>query len=194
MGTFPNALAIADCTPFHCSETAQPFHTCSICQRSLFVGPLKYVVEKAYRRRPELDAEELVFELAVCLDCHDELASTFSEESRARIDWFFTERVNTEERTDALLQQSNLTLPESIGRCMVHNTPKADLSEYQIMAYCNGQHLYPAAAAMLGGPALDELVEELSAHTLDELRRFRDTHFDVPPELKELLSDRWAFV
>lgn len=184
---------IADCAPFLCSETGKPFETCLVCQRNFFSERLRYLIEKAYHRRPDLRAEELVFEVAVCLECHDEIEASFSEDSKRYLEKFFSERANVEERAQHLLKQPDLMLEDCISRCVVHNTPKEELTEYQLVAYCVGQNLHFAGTMMLGGPAVDELIEGLSEHTLGEARRFRDTYLDTPPELKELL-DRWCFV
>jgi len=41
---------------------------------------------------------------------------------------------------------------------------------------------------LLGGPALDRLVELLSNQTLDDLQRFTENLIDGPPEFADLLT------
>ena len=203
---------------FHSDETEQPFQECLVCERSLHDGSTEYLVEKAYRRFDEFDVAETVFEYAICLSCHLEIVESFSELSRTRCEAYFDDHVDLSERAARLLstQDASQETPSSeepsgpsdpprllqatpdpddidlndwLDGCIVHGTPREDLSEVQILGHCAGDQLMLSHLPVaIGGRAMDELAERLSNETLDELGGFRDEYFGLPPELKRDLS------
>ena len=90
------------------------------------------------------------------------------------------------ERTASLLDGESLDPAQWTQHCIVHDTPKEELDEYQILAHCRGDDmLLTHLPLMIGGPAVDDLVQRLSNETLDELGGFRDEYFGLPPELEQ---------
>jgi len=170
---------------FYAEDTEAPFETCLACDRPLRQDGTEYVIEKGYRSFEAYDVEETVFGYALCLRCHTSLSQSFSVQSKQRCTAYLNEHVDLPGRTASLLDQDSLDPTRWTQHCIVHDTPKADLREYQILAHCRGtEMLLTHLPLMIGGPAVDELVQRLSNETLDELGGFRDEHFGLPPELK----------
>ena len=215
MPVFPLRVPLPE--PFYSDDTEAPFAECLVCDRSLLGGTTEYLIEKAYRRFSAYDVQETVFEYAICLECHLEIAASFSETSRHRCDAYFDEHVDladravrllqdpatptdADDRTDAPLLQSgplvrpdvgpeDVNLDDWLDRCVVHETPRGDLDEYQILAYCVGDELLLTHLPLvIGGTAMDEIVQRLSNETIDELGGFRDEYFGLPPDLQRDLS------
>ena len=175
--------------PFRDAETGAPFEECLACERPLRAEGVDYIVEKGIRTFEAYDVQETVFGYALCLPCHASLSASFSEASRQRCQAFLEENVDLRARTDALLDEVDDDPADPAPwteHCIVHGTSRADLQEYQLLAHCRGDALLLThLPLMIGGPAVEALVERLSAETRDELGGFRDTYFGVPPELQQ---------
>ncbi|MES2982562.1 MAG: hypothetical protein V4727_09640, partial [Verrucomicrobiota bacterium] len=61
---------------FESIETGKPFVSCKICQNSLSTASKSWVVNKHYHRK------ECVLEYAICDQCRDDVAGSFSEASK----------------------------------------------------------------------------------------------------------------
>lgn len=145
---------------------------------------LDYVVEKAFRRFPDEMGEELLFEMAVCMDCAMDMRKQLSQESRQSVQSFFLEKV--EERRQ---QNQSFSREELMNQCLLTGEPLNELQEYQIYAHCRGEHLSPMGGAyMLGGPVIEQIQDMLSKKTRDELQRFADENLGGPPELRKLFA------
>ena len=84
---------------------------------------------------------------------------------------------------------ADIDLADWLDGCVVHETAAEDMDEYQILAHCVGDEmLVTHLPLMIGGDAMAELTQLLSASTLDDLGGFRDEYFGLPPELKRDLS------
>jgi hypothetical protein len=170
---------------FYAEDTEAPFETCLACDRRLRTDATEYVIEKGYRSFEAYDVQETVFGYALCLRCHASLSQSFSTESKRRCTAYLDEHVDLPARTASLLDQDSLDPTSWTQHCIVHDTPKENLEEYQMLAHCRGEEmLLTHLPLMIGGPAVDDLVQRLSNETLDELGGFRDEHFGLPPELK----------
>lgn len=170
---------------FYAEDTEAPFETCLACERPLREDGTEYVIEKGYRSFDGYDVQETVFGYALCLPCHASLSQSFSTESKRRCTTYLDEHVDLPARTESLLNQKSLDPTNWTQHCIVHDTPKEDLNEYQMLAHCQGDEmLLTHLPLMIGGPAVDDLVQRLSNETLDELGGFRDEYFGLPPELK----------
>lgn len=147
------------------------------------------MIEKSYRTFDSYDAREAVFGYALCLDCHASLGESFSVSSKRKCQRYLYQRIDLRKRTAALLRSEPIDPSEWIQHCIVHDTPKADLKEYQLLAHCyEDDMLLSHLPLMIGGPAIEELVQRLSNETLDELGDFRNQYFGLPPKLKASLQ------
>lgn len=170
---------------FYAEETDAPFEECMACERPLREGSMDYIIEKGYRSFPDYDVEETIFGYALCLPCHAQLTESFSSASKRRCQTYLSENVDMEERTASLLDEDPVDPQQWTQHCIVDETPKHDLHEYQTLAHCRGDHMVLThLPLMIGGPAVDDLVQRLSNETLDELGGFRREYFDRPPDLK----------
>ncbi len=174
---------------FHAEDTEAPFEECLACERSLRDGSTEYVIEKGYRSFEAYDVQETVFGYALCMRCHATLSQSFSTASEQRCQSYLSERMDLRTRTASLLDDDTADPAQWTRQCVVHDTPKEELQEYQVLAHCHGDDLLLTHLPLLiGGPAIDELVQRLSNETLDELGGFRDEHLGPPPKLKRDLQ------
>lgn len=177
---------------FYAEDTGAPFDECLVCGQSLRDGSVDYVIEKGFRSYEGYDVQETVFGYALCMPCHATLSNSFSDASEQRCSSFLNEHMDLPERTAALLPDAEdvaVNPSDWTQQCVVYGTPKEDLKEYQLLAHCRGEEmLVTHLPLMIGGPAIEALVERLSNKTLDELGGFRDEHFGVPPELQQNLQ------
>ncbi len=149
------------------------------------------MVEKAFKRYPDYQAEDVIFEYAMCMDCGMKMRNELSAESLANIENYFAQNVDFERRQELLMAKQDLNTEDWLKHCLVKGTPTEALNEYQIFGHFDGtQMVYSVFPYMIGGEALDELGALLSDKTLDELDDFMGNNFGLPPELKELIPTR----
>lgn len=204
---FPERIPIPEI--FHSEDASAPFERCLVCDRSLLDGNQEYLIEKAVKQYPEYDVREIVIEYALCLACHAEMQNAISEASKLALETYFLENTELHQRAfsrmaDAATPGESLEEAEAAGdptsseagpsgeapdvqnwldRCIVHGTPTGDLHEFQLIGHCAGRDmLLTHMPLVIGGPAMDEIAQQLSNETLDELGGFRDEHFGLPPE------------
>lgn len=148
-------------------ETGQLFETCSLCGTDLLHAGKQYLVEKAYKRN------EVIFEYALCADCHQRIMNELSRKSLKLIDHYFEEHVDPRTRLEKLREASHGSADRWISHCMVKDTPVEALEEYQIGGLFAGDKMvladFPFA---LGGPAIDEIMHLLSDETVGALNDF----------------------
>ncbi len=180
---------------FRSDEKATLFQHCLGCDLYLLDNGTQYVIEKAYRRYPNYEMQDTVFEYAMCMDCIAKLQSAMSEESLNRVRTYFDRHVDLFSRSSNLLKKETLEVDDWLSKCIVKGTPIAEMNEFQIFGHCDGQDLlftlFPYA---IGGEAIDEISLLLSNKTLGEIDGFMDEHFGLPPELRKLLLDNKMFV
>lgn len=170
---------------FYDEDTEAPFEECLVCEQSLRDGATEYVVEKGIRSFEAYDVQETIFGYALCMPCHRTMSQSFSDISKQRCQAYLQERVDLRDRVATLLDDENANPDRWTQECIVHGTPRDELREYQVLAHCHGDELLLThLPVLIGGPAVDALVQRLSNETLDELGGFRDEYFGLPPELK----------
>ena len=170
-------------------ETEEPISTCLVCETSLLDGSTEYLIEKGYRRYEDYGVEETVFGYALCMDCHMTMRQSFSDESKRRCQSYLSEHVDLPKRATTLLAAESADPEDWTRRCVVHDTPKDDLREYQLLAHCRGKEmLLTHLPLLIGGPAIDDLTQRLSDETLDDLGGFRDEYLGPSPELERDLQ------
>lgn len=174
---------------FYAEDTEAPFEECLACERSLRGASTEYVIEKGYRSFENYDVEETVFGYALCLRCHSTLSESFSTTSKQRCQTYLSKHIDLRKRSVALLGEEDIETARWTQHCIVHDTPKQELQEYQLLAHCQGDDmLLNHLPLMIGGPAVEALTQRLSNETLDELGGFRDEYFGLPPELQRNLQ------
>lgn len=185
MFLFPTHVPIPEL--FHSAETSAPIEACLMCERTLLDTGAEYLVEKAVRQHPDYSVREVIVEYALCMSCHASLHDTISDASKAALETFFLENTDLHQRAIDLfsteVDPDEPDLTPWLDGCVVHGTPTADLHEYQVIGQCVGRDLLLTHMPLvIGGPAMDAVMQQLSNETLDELGGFRDEHFGLPPE------------
>ncbi len=182
----PNWRSVPLPQPFFSEETGAPFRHCLACDRSLLEAGTEYLIEKAFRTVRSLGSRDLIFEYALCLPCYDAVWTSFSEESRQRIEAYFSERIDYEGRARRLLHDKAADPRRWLSHCVVTGTAAEDLDEYQVVGLCEGDRMLLAhVPCLLGGAAMDELAALLSTQTLDEMGGFMQDFFPSPPGLEK---------
>ena len=171
---------------FHNSLTDHPFEHCKMCKKELLESKSEYLIEKAYRRFKDDKGEELLFEVAICLECATNMRSTLSKESVSNIQSFFFRKAM--ERRATMADPAGF-MGDPLRECLLNGKPLEDTEEYQIYAHCRGYQIsIDGGYYMLSDEIIEKIQSLLSKETKDELQRFSDDNFGIPPELQKLFS------
>lgn len=167
--------------------TSKPFESCVMCEKNLLENGEQYLIEKALKGYRGVATTSTIFEYAMCLNCAEKMRATLSTDSKNKIDAYYSENVNFDERRNSL--KDNLSPEEWLKECLLDKKEASDGGEFQIYGQCFGDHLilhdFPF---MLRGEAVDRIVDLLSPETLDELNGFMQDLTSGPPEFQELLK------
>ena len=175
---------------FHSFSQEKAFSHCISCNIDLLASKMQYLIEKAFRRYPGFDTQDVIFEYAMCLGCAERMRQEMSIESMRNVQQFFNERVDFYGRRQELLYEHGLNHEAWLDRCIVTGRPKAELEEYQIYGHCQGDRfLFSYLPYMISHEAMDGMAELLSEKTRGEIDRFIDDNFGLPPELKQPIKD-----
>jgi hypothetical protein len=166
------------------------FDACKQCGKNLLEPPASYTLEKVFKRYPNTESPQILFEYAVCDDCAGEMRDEFSEESAANIQNYFAKHMAN---LDDLEERD---LDARLHTCMIKNSSLADEQEYAVVARGHGNKMllshYPFA---IGLTAMDEISELISEKTRDLLDDFVDRNFIGPPEFENSPVDgKWVLV
>lgn len=176
---------------FYNSETKKPFEACLMCHKPLAGG--QYLIEKAIKNYPSLGTTEIIFEYAMCIPCASKMHLELSSESRSRIENYMAEHLGNKRKQDIPRDQKDIG--SSLTRCLVKETELSQSSEYSIYALCNGSEMVVSELPYaLSGEVQDEIMQLLSAKSLDIMDDFIGNHFTGPPEVKEILRRRPVFI
>jgi hypothetical protein len=175
---------------FYSFSTGKLFDRCLECDKYLLDGNTEYFIEKAIKKYEGFEAQDVIFEYAICLPCAERMRNTMSKASQRSIEQYFANNVNISRRMEVV--QSNPDDPSTwMDECLIKGKRKSGLNEYQLYAHCNGQKLNMTQMPYLvSGAALEEISGILSPETLDELDDFSRRHFGPPPELEKDLPFR----
>ena len=169
-------------TSFYSFETKQPFDRCIECNKYLLEEGTEYLVEKAIKNYDGYDAQDVIFDYAICLDCAEKMRKQISKESWQSMMNYFQQNMNITDRLE--LSQSHPD--ENIKKCMIKKTTVEDCREYQIFAHCNGRHLnMQNPPYMISGAVMEELMPLLPDKTVDEMNGFFNKHFSPDPSFFE---------
>lgn len=156
-----------------------PFEKCTMCEKPLRDDGTLYLIEKAYKQ------SEVVFEYAMCIDCHLGLREELSAQSLRLIDHFFDEHVDLVERRNKLIESYDEEIAPWLSRCLITGKPAEKCEEYQIMTLCDGEDLlFTYIPCLLSGEAMEAIQGLLSKKTKDQLDGFVDEFLGIPPEAK----------
>ncbi len=170
---------------FYSSATGRMFEKCMVCERDLFAASIPYFIEKAIKNYKNITATDTLFEYVMCEDCYFEALKMYSAESRQRIENYYETRVDLQARHNLLLQNTDEDISRWIDRCFVKNKQRTECDEYQIFCECVGRKaVLSFSPIMICDEVAADLIKLLSDKTKDDIGRFKEQYFDLPPELK----------
>lgn len=172
---------------YNSNEQERAWH-CKICDTALFENNQAFALETALKVFPEIKAKEIIFEIAVCHACAGENRKSLSKQSLDDIETFMT---GNQVRNNMMkcVEESYENGGDTFGYCLVTGVPKDNINEFQIMAQCQGEFLIPGTEAfMISKEGIEIIHDLLSPETKEELDRFKNEHFGVPPEFENLLN------
>ncbi len=180
---------------FYSEKYKKPFTHCRVCDKELIHSGEPYLIEKAYGQNLSTGKREVIFELAYCFDCVNEIHEKLSEESREKIQAYFDSNTQMDKR-DTELKKYELFEPDIwLHNCVVKNKSIDEVNEFQIYALCMGDELmYHHAPYMVCGEAVDEIMGLLSNKSLDILNDLMTDIIDLPPEFSELFKNRTPLI
>jgi len=183
---------------FFSSESHAPIDHCISCGRYLLENDVLYFVEKAIKRFPKYQSEQVIFEYAICRECHEAMSATYSQESTQALQSYFEQNTDFSKRLHLmqnLAEDGMFEVKDWIANCIIKGTPVENLHEYQIACQCSGERMTVGGAPFLiSHAAMDEMMMLLSDKTIDQLGGYMDQFFGLPPELRKLLADSGAFI
>ena len=183
---------VTDIPPiFYPYKEVTPFSNCISCDRYLLDNDVEYIIEKAMRCYPEYASTDVIFEYAMCMACAEKMRQELSKDSLARIQDFMQHNSRLMEQSQRLISENNWKVDDWISNCAINGASIEEQEEYQLFAHCRGnQMILSVMPYMVSGAAIEQMAELLSPKTRDELNRFIDDNFGIPPELKMHLKDQ----
>ena len=176
---------------FQSDLTDQPFTNCIQCDINVLETGGTYLIEKAIKSYPNSTAIATIFEYAICMKCYQQTYDELSSDSKTNMQAFVTKNLQQEKRLKLAENQTSPNDSKWIDHCAIKGTSRSMSNEYQICAHCTGNELIESnPPIMISGEALEDMIELLSAETLDTLDRFKESIVGGPPEFEELFSKR----
>lgn len=171
---------------FYPFDSEDPFGSCTMCQTE-FEEHSNYLIEKAIK------GTDVIFELAMCIPCAEQMRNQLSEDSRERIELYMSQ-VNFEKRAQDAMESESQNIEDYIGKCIVSGFEIDPDEEHQIYAFCIGKEMvYGAMPYAISGVVMEEVQELLSPETKQEMDDFMDQYL-IPDDLRDLLKGRPVFV
>ena len=174
---------------FYSDLTGTLMNKCISCECDLLKSGIPYIIEKALKPYKGYTSYSTIFEYAICMPCANNMKSLISAHSMENITQYFTQNFDPENTRRNLSTNDNIEVENWLSQCIIKDTSITDLGECQIYGQCKGdQMLLGHFPYMVGGVALDEMIDLLSAETLDDLNRFKNEIVDGPSEFQDLLQ------
>lgn len=174
---------------FYSDLTGAPLDRCISCDRELILSGRPYVIEKAIKPYQGYGSYSTIFEYAMCLTCADDMRQMISKESMQSINEYFMKNLDFTSRVDLDPMDADDSIDPWMKKCLVKGTGIEELGECQIYAQCIGdQLLVKEFPYMISGAVIDEVMQVLSAKTLEEFDRMKDELIDGPSEFQDLLK------
>lgn len=168
------------------SDTKSPLTNCIQCDYNLLNGDRYYMIEKVFKKYPQFQKTEVLFEYAVCSDCYEKMREQLSAESMANLSSYMM--VNTDFKAMQERIEANPQDPEKwLSHCMIKGTTREEMAEYQMGACFKGDRLVTnfMPPFLIGELAIEEMNGLLSKQSKDEMDDFMGDNFGIPPELRK---------
>ncbi len=178
-------------TYFYDTNDKVPMRHCINCDKELIESGSDYIIEKAFRHYQSFNITNTIFEYAMCMECVYEMNQRLSSESAARIAQYFEQHISMQERHEQMMNDHGAHFEGWLEKCLISGQSIEDLEEFQVCCQCRGdQMIFTVLPYMISHHASDEMMNLLSAKSLDDYNRFVDDNFGLPPEWKEALKTR----
>ncbi len=171
---------------FLATDTQKPIPHCIQCDHDLMLGDRFYMIEKIFKKYPNLEKTEILFEYAVCVTCYEAMKDKLSVESRDNLANYMLKEADFESLMKRI--EKHPDEPEAwLTHCLFKGTPKEEMTEFQVGAYFKGDRMVTNMLPpfLVGGAATEEMNALLSKETQDEMDDFVGQHFGIPPELRK---------
>lgn len=173
---------------FYSDSAGEPFKQCQVCGRSLHAPGVTYVVEKAMKNYPGYDFCSTVYELAICLDCHQKVQQGMSEESVKNLQLYYQSVMEKKGQHQVFIDMRTFNLDDWFSTCFFKGSEISKMSEYQMVAQFEGDKmLMTTPPLIIGSEAMNEMSSLLSDKTIDDMNDFRNRFMGPSPEIEELI-------
>lgn len=166
-----------------------PFENCIVCNRSLLIGNVPYVIEKAYKSYQNFTAKDIIYEYAMCQHCIMELSDEVSVSSKSAVQNYV--QSNSSFIHASMLGSGDINVKSLLSNCVIKGKSIEESSEFTIYGMFRGGKLAgDIMPYMICDDALNEISDCLSLETKEELEFFFDEFFAGPPEFAEILKTK----
>jgi hypothetical protein len=171
---------------FRNSDTKGYLTHCIQCDYELLKGDRYYVIEKVFKRYPNLNSTQVLFEYAICSECYENMKESLSAESMQNLTNYMMTKMDVSAMQQRIQEHPN-DPQKWMSHCMIHGTPEAEMMEYQVAACFKGDKMVTdfMPPYMIGDLAIEELNALLSKQTKEDMDRFMGDVFGIPPELRK---------
>lgn len=176
---------------FFSDAEEQPFRSCVMCGKDLMASGDEYMIEKVFKTYPGHDFVSTIFEFAICMDCHQKMQSTMSEESLQNIQRYYDDFIEKKGSNSIMIDMRTFDINQWLSKCFFTGESVKEMEEYQIVGVFKGDKLLLNQIPMvMGGKVMEEMSGLLSKKTRDEMNGFREKHLGPPPEISEIFSGK----
>jgi hypothetical protein len=174
-------------TDFLSDANEEPFKQCLICEEDLLHSGVPYVVEKAKKVLASGD-EVTMYEMAMCINCAEQMNKRVSPHSRQVMDDFYKELELQSLREESFISEDP---NDWKNQCFLSGKSKTKIQEYSITAQMmNGKMLNRMPPMLIDLQIFEPLQDLLSPETKEEFDNFRDEFLNPDdPELRAILAD-----
>lgn len=156
---------------------------CRVCEAELLASGRLYCVERVVKKPWGDHPDQVLFDFAVCLKCMDDLRKEMSQESQRALLQYQEEMARRKTGDEEELWQDFRA-----ERCHFSGEIPRPGETFQMIAFCQGNALFPGQVPLLvGNKAQAEVEALLSPETKDAFDDFLGNHFGWPPEWAALL-------
>lgn len=167
---------------FHSHETGGPFLYCCACDAPLRDGE-PHIVNQSFA------AGECVFEMAMCMDCREDLHGELSEQSRVAMFDFMHDHADMDRREQEL--GTDTDTGAYLAECITCGADASSLENFSLGAMFAGKDLVKGPFPMLiCGDCEEKLGDTISDETRDVWDRFIGEHFPGPPSEVKLPTNK----
>jgi hypothetical protein len=182
---------LSDALPpfFHNYETGEPFSHCLVCDKDLSKVD-KYAVEKVLKQNRNMTSPEIIYEYAICMDCAGNMQEEISEESMRSIqDLFEQHSFNALMKLEYLHGTDKYDIKAWTERCSFTGKETRLCSEFSVSGIIeNGRLVFEHAPMVISDDFMEMIQDSLSKKTRDYFDDFRDSYFDLPPDIKDIIN------